>query len=150
MNKIGDKVKRKRGKNFTELEIRFLVDVAIRHIAIIENKKTDSVTWSEKENSWQTISKQFTALAGTERSAAVLKTKYEAIKHGIKRKLTNNKLQIFKTGGGSAEIDKLKDYEEKLSGYICLNTEGLPSEFDCDMLQTNSQIEGKAVNLLVK
>ncbi|KAI4465992.1 myb/sant-like dna-binding domain [Holotrichia oblita] len=102
--------------------MRHLIDVVIRYIAVVENKKTDAVMWSEKEKTWKFIADEFRALTGAERNVTVLRNKYDAIKHNVKAKLTRNKLQIFKTGGGSAKLETLTDYEEKLSGYISLCT----------------------------
>lgn len=130
-----DKRKRERAVNFTELEVRFLVDIALKFSVIIENKKTDAVTSKEKNKAWDDIATKFNAVTGcVNRSAKVLRLKYDSIKRNIKQKNSKNKLEIFKTGGGSAEIQPFTDYEEKLIDYITLTVEGLPAEDDCDML----------------
>lgn len=124
--------RRKRSKNFTELETRLLIDVIIRHIGTVENKKTDAITWKEKKQIWDKISQDFQTLAGSERSATVLRNKYDAIKQSLKSKLSQNKVEVFKTGGGAADIQELTDFEEKLMGYLELNINGLPAVFDSD------------------
>lgn len=51
--------KRERATNFSKEEIRKLVEISIIYKTILENKKTDAVTWKEKENTWNEISRQF-------------------------------------------------------------------------------------------
>lgn len=114
------------------METGFLIDVVIRHIEIVENKKTDAVTWKEKEVVWNKIAEELQAIAGTDRTSAILRSKYESIKQNIKSKLTKNKTEIFKTGGGSAELSVLTSYEQKLMGYIQINLHGIPCNFDSD------------------
>ncbi|KAK9674967.1 Myb/SANT-like DNA-binding domain [Popillia japonica] len=152
-----EKKKRKRSKNFTEMETGFLIDVVIRRIEIVENKKTDAVTWKEKEVVWNKIAEELQAIAGTYRTSAILRSKYESIKQNIKSKLTGtyrtsailrskyesikqnikskltkNKTEILKTGGGSAELSVLTSYERKLMGYIQISLHGIPCNFDSD------------------
>ncbi|KAK9700651.1 Myb/SANT-like DNA-binding domain [Popillia japonica] len=144
-----EKKKRKRSKNFTEMETGFLIDVVIRHIEIVENKKTDAVTWKEKEVVWNKIAEELQAIAGTtDRTSAILRSKYESIKQNIKSKLTKNKTEIFKTGGGSAELSVLTSYEQKLMGYIQINLHGIPCNFDSDYKISEFNYEQKLMGYI--
>ncbi|KAI4455254.1 apontic [Holotrichia oblita] len=132
--KMNTGTKRKRSKNFTELEVKLLVDVILRHISKIENKKTDAMTWKDKKETWDKVAEEFQALAGGDRTSSVLRNKYEGIKQPLKAKLARNKVEIFKTGGGSAQIEDLTDYENELMEHIQLNVNGLPAMFDSDRI----------------
>lgn len=50
--KMFNKKRKIRSSNFSELEMRLLVDAALKYVNVIENKKSDSVTWKEKNNTW--------------------------------------------------------------------------------------------------
>ncbi|KAI4461699.1 hypothetical protein MML48_5g00010851 [Holotrichia oblita] len=122
------KKKRERAVNFTELEIRHLVDVAIKYSKIIENKQTDGAMWKEKDKAWAEIAVEFNAITGgIHRTAKVLRLKYDGIKRGLKQKQTKNKLEVFKTGGGAPNIQPLSDCEEKLLQFMTLSVHGLPA-----------------------
>ncbi|KAI4454112.1 hypothetical protein MML48_scaffold00000252 [Holotrichia oblita] len=122
------KKKRERAVNFTELEIRHLVDVAIKYSKIIENKQTDGAMWKEKDKAWADIAVEFNAITGgIHRTAKVLRLKYDGIKRGLKQKQTKNKLEVFKTGGGAPNIQPLSDCEEKLLQFMTLSVHGLPA-----------------------
>ncbi|KAI4455448.1 myb/sant-like dna-binding domain [Holotrichia oblita] len=104
------KKKRERAVNFTELEIRHLVDVAIKYSKIIENKQTDGAMWKEKDKAWAEIAVEFNAITGgIHRTAKVLRLKYDGIKRGLKQKQTKNKL------------------EKKLLQFMTLSVHGLPA-----------------------
>ncbi|KAI4455694.1 myb/sant-like dna-binding domain [Holotrichia oblita] len=51
-------------KNFSEREIALLLDVIEGYIQIIENKKTDEVTWKEKACIWEKYTIDFNSCSG--------------------------------------------------------------------------------------
>jgi len=59
------------------------------------------------------------------RSKKTLKTKYEDIKKSIKKKLTHNRMEQFKIGGGKSEIRSLISVEESILPILPLSIEGL-------------------------
>lgn len=54
---------------------------------IIENKKTDMVTWREKEKAWEELSKKFNSSSKIHRDAKCLRAKYENIKKTTKKNI---------------------------------------------------------------
>lgn len=55
--------KRERCANFTSAEKKLLLQLSNKYKTILENKKTDGVTWRNKEDSWTKIENQFNASA---------------------------------------------------------------------------------------
>ncbi len=51
--------KRSRNINFCRREEELLVELVTTYKNIIENKKTDSVMWKEKEACWEKLSSEF-------------------------------------------------------------------------------------------
>lgn len=61
-----------------------------------------------------------------------MKTKYEDMKKNLKKKLSRNKAETFKTGGGAPKIQQLTSAEEMLLSFLPSTIQGLPSIFDSD------------------
>ncbi|CAH1108703.1 unnamed protein product [Psylliodes chrysocephalus] len=53
------KEKKERGQNFRKEEIDSLIMLIEKHKKIIENKKTDAMTWKEKEACWIRLTNEF-------------------------------------------------------------------------------------------
>ncbi|XP_037813193.1 uncharacterized protein LOC119604569 [Lucilia sericata] len=51
--------KRQRGKNFSLNEEYFLVDLVEIHKSVLENKKSDAVTWRQKNETWEKLASEF-------------------------------------------------------------------------------------------
>ena len=67
-------IKRVRCSNMSAGERALLVDLASKFSAVIENKRTDSITVKEKEVAWQQLHTEFVAAGGcTTRSWKQLK-----------------------------------------------------------------------------
>jgi sucrose-6-phosphate hydrolase SacC (GH32 family) len=58
-----DKTKgtRNRGANYSRDECKLLLQCVIQEIKCIEDKRTDSTTWKEKEKKWIVIASRFNA-----------------------------------------------------------------------------------------
>uniref|UniRef100_A0A1I8MVY8 Regulatory protein zeste n=1 Tax=Musca domestica TaxID=7370 RepID=A0A1I8MVY8_MUSDO len=91
---------RKRAKHFLEEEEMLLVNLVEDHKHIIENKKSDSVAWKQKEAVWKKIEDDFAASMGLRRPWKALRDKYEVIKRKSKIELAEQKLETYRTGGG--------------------------------------------------
>lgn len=50
--KVGVK---ERGKTFSIAEVDFLISLVEKYAHVIENKKSDSQTWKQKEDSWKKV-----------------------------------------------------------------------------------------------
>ncbi|XP_029672382.1 myb/SANT-like DNA-binding domain-containing protein 3 isoform X1 [Formica exsecta] len=125
--------KRERGSNFSNKEIELLVLIIQEFKNIIECKKTDALTWRDKDATWEKVAKAFNSSSGEVfRSKKTLKAKYEDIKKSIKKKLAHNRMEQFKTGGGKPEIRPLTGIEESILSMLPSSIEGLPSIWDSD------------------
>lgn len=59
-----EKRKRSRAPNFSNEEVRLLLQLALQEKDILENKRTDSEAWKLKAETWQKISDNFNATSG--------------------------------------------------------------------------------------
>lgn len=132
-----DKIRRDRNVNFTREETDRLVLLIESQKRIIENKKSDSITWNEKENAWKAIETEFnSATGGTFRDAKHLKLKYEALKRNTRKKAAIVRAERYKTGGGTSSVPPLTPVEVKIKEMILLSVEG--DESICDSDQINN------------
>lgn len=94
--------KRVRSANYTTEEKATMINIINKHKNIIESKKTDKVTWKEKNDTWETITNEFNAVApnGTYRTTDSLKKFYENMKKETRKMAAQEKMEQFKTGGG--------------------------------------------------
>ncbi|KAI4470017.1 hypothetical protein MML48_1g04668 [Holotrichia oblita] len=69
---------------------------------VIENKKTDAVSNADKEAAWKDICTEFNALspANIYRDMTSLKKMYMNMKKVVRKEVADEKMEIFKTGGG--------------------------------------------------
>lgn len=104
---------KKRGCNFTQSEKVFLFRLIAEKYAItLEDKKTDRASLQKREESWKLIEKEFNAVspASIYREASNLKKLYANKKKEIRKKVAEEKKDIFLTGGGPpAKIPKYDD-----------------------------------------
>lgn len=126
--------KRDRTTNFTCHETRTLVQLILKYGNTLENKRTDAVCWKDKEEAWKNLADEFNAEIGfCSRTIKILKTKYEAIKRNLRKKIASNNFEKYKkTGGGFAQPIHFSDYEMILMPLLSINVEGLPSLCDSD------------------
>lgn len=129
-----EKKKRERTLNFSTEETRLLVNIVLKYMQVIENKTTDAVTWKSKNETWEKIANEFNSQSGkVHRTSKVLHLKYDVLKRLLRKKQSNNKMQIYKTGGGPSVEISLTDFEEKLAQILSLSINGLPSRGDSDI-----------------
>ncbi|KAK9670822.1 Myb/SANT-like DNA-binding domain, partial [Popillia japonica] len=124
--------KRDRSANFSNEETRILVDLILKYKHIIENKKTDAITWKQKDAGWTRLTTEFNCQLSKNRTTKMLKIKYEGLKRALKKKKQTNARELFKTAGGSPILIPYTDYEEKLLSVLLLSVEGLSPEADSD------------------
>ncbi|KAL0110764.1 hypothetical protein PUN28_014017 [Cardiocondyla obscurior] len=123
-----------RSFNFSTKEMLLLVEIVKKYKHIVECKKTDGTTWREKDDCAETF-----------RQKKSVKPKYEDMKKNLKKKLSKNKAETFKTGGGTSKIQKLTSAEEILLSFLPSSIQKLPSVYDCDKHNDN-QIDSENVN----
>lgn len=101
--------KRFRSSNFTNEEKIVCLNIIKNYRGILECKKTDSVTWKDKENAWNKVEAEFNSLApgGTIRSKESLRKFYENKKKQTRKLAALEKLNLTQTGGGpsTSKID---------------------------------------------
>lgn len=129
--------KRERSANFSHSEIRELVNIIMKFKHIIENKATDTCNIKQKQLAWTQVTNNFNAASLNTRNTKTLKMKYDGLKKQLKKKVAEQKRQLYGTGGGPMVGIKLEDYEEKLYSIMKLNVEGLPSRGDSDSIMSS-------------
>nr|CAH7735093.1 unnamed protein product [Callosobruchus chinensis] len=97
---------KKRGPNYTAKEKSLLLNLVYNFKGVLENKKTDSTTWRQKDEAWDKITNYFnsqtTEYARTKES---LRKFYDNLKKNLRKDVAEDKREIFKTGGGSQEME---------------------------------------------
>ncbi|ENN83232.1 hypothetical protein YQE_00409, partial [Dendroctonus ponderosae] len=96
--------KRMRTPNYTNEEKYRLLEVCRDYKGIIENKKTDSCTWREKDDAWSKIAADFNASSPRKvfRSKESLRKCYENKKKEVRMVVSQEKKSLIQTGGGAA------------------------------------------------
>ncbi|CAH0703027.1 unnamed protein product [Spodoptera exigua] len=123
--------KRERSINFSPEEVELLISLVVQNKTIVENKKSDAVTWNEKEQCWKTIEEIFNSTSGTHfRSAKTLKAKYEGIKRITRQKSALICAESYRTVGGPSTAVPLTSIEEKVKNMILLPVDGIESELE--------------------
>jgi len=80
-------LKRKRNVNFNKREEEFLVELVRKYQQVIENKKTDSIMWKDKEACWVKLTAEFNSLGLlVPRTVAQLQLKYKHLKKVVRKK----------------------------------------------------------------
>lgn len=75
---------------------------------ILECKKTDAISNKKKNEAWEEILMKYNARRnGIERTITQLKTVYKNLKGKVRREIAQERLEVFKTGGGSADGKKI-------------------------------------------
>jgi hypothetical protein len=95
-------VKRARSTNFSPDEKILILNLVRRYSHIIESKKTDALSWRNKEATWTKIATEFNAQNSTFRSKETLKRFFENKKKETRKKAATERREITKTGGGTA------------------------------------------------
>lgn len=120
-----------RSSNFTSQEEDVLMSLVEKYSHIVECKKINAVSWQKKNEMWEKISIEFGAQCQTIRSSKQLKDKYENIKRKAKIAISNDRNQLYKTGGGTY-CSKVSSNDERVNSLLGKSATGLYNENDCD------------------
>ncbi|XP_046384742.1 myb/SANT-like DNA-binding domain-containing protein 3 [Ischnura elegans] len=121
-----------RGNNFSELEKSRLLDLVETYSNVIENKRTDATTCHEKMKAWEGISVAFNSTeTNAVRTWKQLKNCYENMKRRAKKNAADEKIERYKTGGGSCHT-QLTSQEERLIGMVKDQFNSLRNPADSD------------------
>ncbi|CAH1110030.1 unnamed protein product [Psylliodes chrysocephalus] len=143
-NKTKLKTETKRAPNYSVKEKSLLLNILYDSKNIIENKKTDSTTWREKDEAWQNITNIFNSqTVDCPRSKDSLR-KYYNIKKSVRKEVLKEKLQIKQTGGRVAEKTEEDCTKDLVLGLINEKTVfGLNTSFGGDTNEIPSNIDAK-------
>lgn len=86
---------KKRSSNFTHEEDQLLVALVLENKNIIECKKSNAVSWKEKENTWKKIENKFNVNCSVLRSNKWLKDRYKNIKKLSKKNILETNKTYF-------------------------------------------------------
>nr|CAI5840767.1 unnamed protein product [Callosobruchus analis] len=80
-----------------------LMELVAKYKSIVENKKTNSITWKEKKAAWIKIATEFNSITpgGALRDKESLKKFYENKKREVHKVVAEEKRERRKTGGGA-------------------------------------------------
>ena len=137
----------KRAANFSKYEEQLLISLVEKYKTIIESKKSNSVTWKDKEKAWLKIESEFNSKNNdnTFRSVKHLKEKYNNLKKNTKKKFAIEKMNISKTGGGSYTPIAVTDVDLTIKEILGPQISGLQNSYDCD-----SQVMSKYFKIIFK
>lgn len=143
METIADK--KRRAPNFSTSEKTLLLHLVGNFKDVIENKKTDSQTWKQKDLTWDKITKLFNSQNSQNicRSKDSLKKFYDNLKKNARKCVAEEKREITKTGGGQTKISSSKDPNIELCLSI-MNRKtvfGLENPYDGDAMQSTMEAE---------
>lgn len=108
----------------------------------MSQKKTDAVTWREKEAAWITVEKEFNAQNPSvfHRSKECLKRLYENKKKEVRRKISSEKVQSLCTGGGPSPVIKNDPTLDLTLSILNQKTVyGMENKFDDDRPEFNNE-----------
>ena len=102
--------------NFTENEIKKIVDGVDEHQKVLLSKFSERVTNTKKHASWKDIPSRVNAGSQCNRTVDDVKKKWEDVKSKTQKRATLVKKDKQKTGGGSLSVPSLTEIEEKVVG----------------------------------
>ncbi|KAB0797133.1 hypothetical protein PPYR_08127 [Photinus pyralis] len=129
--------KKQRTANYSTDEKNVLFSIICDYKGIIECKKTNAVTWKEKEATWEKISCKFNAQSpgGVYRNVTSLKKCYENAKKTVRKNVAHERLEYIKTGGGTPNTIVDDKNEDLILSIVNPKTVvGIHNTFDCDMV----------------
>lgn len=99
---MNDKPKRPRAENFSINEKALLINLAAKYCNILENKRTDHISTKQKNDAWDSITKEFNSnsIVNNNRNKDSLKRLYESKKKEVRKRVADENVEIKKTGGG--------------------------------------------------
>lgn len=106
--------KKVRSLNFTIIEKEILLNLVDKYRFIIENKETNGLINKRKKGAWENVAQEYNATQTSGVRAAVqLKTLYEHMKKTARKNRADEKVQLYKTGGGQY-TEKMTTIDQKV------------------------------------
>ncbi|KAI4466137.1 hypothetical protein MML48_3g00005953 [Holotrichia oblita] len=117
--------------HFTEAEKDAIINISIKYRNIIENKRTDGISNKQKNIAWENIAKEYNALGiNVIRTSKQLRTFYDNLKKKLKRRCADEKVELYKTGGGTMKVPPIVPAEEKLLDSLKETFHPMPNAYD--------------------
>nr|CAH7756683.1 unnamed protein product [Callosobruchus chinensis] len=138
---------------FTDSDCHTLVDIILLYTDIVECKKSEVVTWKEKDAAWAKIAETYNSATTEPRTSDQLRCKYEDLKKEVRKYEALKRQNLYKTGGGIEQIvtkETIKLLYAKIKSIITLSVQGLdPCEGDSDQIMRKKSGErGRIVGIL--
>lgn len=128
---------KKRAPNFSSKEKNVLLNIVYAFKSIVECKKTDAVTWRQKDEAWNKITANFNSQLpdGCSRSKDSLRKLYDNLKKNARKTVAEEKKEIFKTGGGTPDTGPIDHTTELVLDIVNPKTVyGLENQYDSDRI----------------
>lgn len=129
------KSSRKRSKNFSDFEVKLLLELLTEErLQTIESKQSDTKMIQKKNDLWEKILSEFVAQGGqADRDIKSIKNCWKRLKETAKKQRSMDMKEIRTTGGGS----KVRHMTEESSRVCAMLPEAhlepqLESQYDCD------------------
>nr|XP_054930764.1 myb/SANT-like DNA-binding domain-containing protein 3 [Dermacentor andersoni] len=120
--------------NFTEKERGILIDLVTRESNVLENKRTDAVSLSEKKKRWQQIEEQFNSNKNGvhPRTENQLRKCRDNLKEKWRRTKATGTKELFRTGGGKAADSVLTEELQRVGAVASHMSIRIDNAFDSD------------------
>ncbi|KAF5294585.1 hypothetical protein FQA39_LY13344 [Lamprigera yunnana] len=149
--------KRERGCNFTEQDKEVLINiVTISNIfCVLESKRTDAVNVKRKNETWKLVAEQFNAISTNEpRFAMQLKSAYNNYNRKLEKDKADDKVTIYKSGGGPPVLVKESESQAILSSLLKGQIEPLCNKFDSSnnyfIQDNNDEISNDVIDITIQ
>lgn len=152
--------KRERGKNYTEREKQYVLEIARKYIDIIEAKQTDAGTNKRKNDAWDKIAEEFNPFAENgPRTGVQMKTLYHSMKKIVRRNflsgnkdyasvgdpLENNDLSENDTYDNVTSFTPKLETDEDSCFEVTENTAGASEENSCSSSTFNAEFTNRLI-----
>ena len=122
----------KRGQNFSVAEKEMVMSLIEAYRAVLECKRSDTVTTRLKEETWGQLAEQYNALPHVaKRSAKQLRLWWENQKKRSRSRIADGKVKRVKTGGGPCDWT-FDVWDERVASMSVSNFQSLTNDFDSD------------------
>ncbi|XP_017465955.1 PREDICTED: uncharacterized protein LOC108358938 [Rhagoletis zephyria] len=119
--------------NFTSTEENLLLSLVEQHATILENKRTDAVSWEAQKKAWEQIDSAFEAQMGIRRGPKNLREKYDNMKRNTRKSLAEERREIYRTGGGQYK-PCTDPNTERIAPLLGQSATGLSNAYDSDVI----------------
>lgn len=122
---------KKRAVPFNDGEKLALTEAIKEHHSILFGNLKPELTFKDKTEAWKEVQEAVRKVSGQLRTITQLKEKYKNMKRETKSIAAHNKKEIFKTGGGAADVVELDPASQAILDTIPMaSIQGIASGID--------------------